>query len=50
MTVAELMEQLKALEQTAEVCIIQIYQTGTETEVTGLLFNNDTVTLTDEVN
>ena len=50
MTVAELIEQLKALEPTAVVTIVQIYQAGTDTEVTGLLHNNQTVTLTDEEN
>lgn len=50
MTVAELIEHLKRLNQSAVVQIFQYYETGDETSVTGILSNQKEVTLTDEDN
>ncbi len=48
MTVAELIEQLQAMEQTAIVRIEQCYETSRKSNVTGLLFDFEEVILTDE--
>ncbi len=48
MKVRQLIEMLKTANQDAPVYLLTLYEEDGQTEVTGMVYNKDEVTLTDE--